>query len=120
MKTKKLLILLVGIILNINHLQAKTQTFHGLQFNTIPTIWDEAIPLGNGIIGNLIWEKDGNLRLALDRADLWDLRPVKEFEYPSYSYQFVCNEVIRNKDLSKVRALIDDRSRKDCAPTKSR
>lgn len=118
MNTKKLLILLVGMILNISHLQAKTQTFHGLQFNTIPTIWDEAIPLGNGIIGNLIWEKDGNLRLALDRADLWDLRPVKEFESPSYSYQFVCNEVIRNKDLSKVRALIDDRSRKDCAPTK--
>lgn len=55
MKTKKLLILLVGIILNLNHLQAKTQTFHGLQFSTIPTIWDEAIPLGNGIIGNLIW-----------------------------------------------------------------
>lgn len=118
MNTKSLLILLAAVILNIDHLQAKTQTFHGLQFNALPTIWDEAIPLGNGIIGNLIWEKDGNLRLALDRADLWDLRPVKEFESPSYSYQFVCDEVIRNKDLSKVRALIDDRSRKDCAPTK--
>lgn len=119
MKTKKNFILFLGLyILNIIQLQAKDQTFHGLQFKAIPTIWDEAIPLGNGIIGNLIWEKDGNLRLALDRADLWDLRPVKEFESPSYSYQFVCDEVIRNKDLSKVRALIDDRSRKDCAPTK--
>lgn len=118
MKTRNLLILLAGMILNIGHLPAKMQAFHGLQFSAIPTIWDEAIPLGNGIIGNLIWEKDGNLRLALDRADLWDLRPVKEFESPSYSYQFVCDEIIRNKNLSKVRALIDDRSRKDCAPTK--
>lgn len=119
MNTRNFFIPFLGLyMLNIIHLQAKNQTFHGLQFSTIPTIWDEAIPLGNGIIGNLIWEKDGNLRLALDRADLWDLRPVKEFGSPSYSYQFVCNEVIRNKDLSKVRALIDDRSRKDCAPTK--
>ena len=69
-------------------------------------------------MGNLIWENDGHLRIALDRADLWDLRPVKEFELPSYSYQFVCDEVIRKRDLTNVRALIDDRSRKDCAPTK--
>ena len=87
MNTRNFFILFLGLyMLNIIHLQAKNQTFHGLQFSTIPTIWDEAIPLGNGIIGNLIWEKDGNLRLALDRADLWDLRPVKEFGSPSYSY----------------------------------
>lgn len=94
------------------------QSFHGLQFTMLPTAWEEAIPLGNGIIGSLIWEKDGKLRLALDRADLWDLRPVKEFESPDYSYQFICDEIIQRKDVSRVRALIDDRSRKDCAPTK--
>lgn len=119
MKNKKFFILFLGFyILNVIPLQAKDQKSHGLQFSTIPTVWDEAIPLGNGIMGNLLWERDGNLRLALDRADLWDLRPVKEFDSPTYSYQFVCDEVIHNKDLSKVRALIDDRSRKDCAPTK--
>lgn len=85
----------------------------------MPTLWDEGIPLGNGIIGNLIWEKDGHLRMALDHADLWDLRPVKEFEEsPDYSYSFVCNEIVNRKDVEKVRRLIDDRSRKDCAPTK--
>lgn len=51
---------------------------HGLDFSQIPTRWDEAIPLGNCVSGTLIWQKGGNLRLALDRADLWDLRPVKE------------------------------------------
>lgn len=118
MKTKVFIILLSGLF-SILHIQAADQSpFHGLKFKSLPTVWDEAIPLGNGIIGNLIWEKDGHLRLALDRADLWDLRPVKEFESPSYSYQFVFDEITNKKDVTKVRELIDDRSRKDCAPTK--
>ena len=92
MKNKKFFILFLGFyILNVIPLQAKDQKSHGLQFSTIPTVWDEAIPLGNGIMGNLLWERDGNLRLALDRAYLWDLRPVKEFDSPTYSYQFVCD-----------------------------
>ncbi|WP_300703003.1 glycoside hydrolase family 95-like protein [Bacteroides sp.] len=121
MKAKLLFIVFIELCsLNTILAQANTnnQSFHGLQFTKLPVIWDEGIPLGNGIMGSLIWEKDGKLRLALDRADLWDLRPVKEFESPSYSYQFVCDEIIQRKDVSKVRALIDDRSRKDCAPTK--
>ena len=36
--------------------------------------WDEALPLGNGRLGCLIYG-DGPLRLALDRVDLWDARP---------------------------------------------
>lgn len=118
MKTKVYTILLFGLF-SLLHIQASNQSpFHGLKFKSLPTVWDEAIPLGNGIIGNLIWEKDGHLRIALDRADLWDLRPVKEFESPSYSYQFVYDEIVNKKDVTKVRELIDDRSRKDCAPTK--
>ena len=36
--------------------------------------WDEAIPLGNGLLGGLLWGKGNELRLSLDRGDLWDLR----------------------------------------------
>lgn len=36
--------------------------------------WDEALPLGNGKIGCLIYGK-GPVRFALDRVDLWDTRP---------------------------------------------
>ena len=36
--------------------------------------WDEALPLGNGRLGCLLYG-DGPLRLALDRVDLWDTRP---------------------------------------------
>ncbi len=37
--------------------------------------WDEAIPLGNGSMGVLLWGETNLLRLSLDRGDLWDERP---------------------------------------------
>lgn len=80
-------------------------------------VWDEGIPLGNGIMGTLIWQKGANLRLALDRADLWDLRPVKEFSGPDYSYRFI-QEAVKKNDLSEVYKLIDARTSQDIAPTK--
>jgi len=43
------------------------------------TSWDEAIPLGNGLLGGLLWGEDHTLRLSLDRGDLWDERPSKRF-----------------------------------------
>lgn len=41
--------------------------------------WDEAIPLGNGTMGVLLWGESNLLRLSLDRGDLWDERPSKRF-----------------------------------------
>jgi alpha-L-fucosidase 2 len=40
------------------------------------TIWADAIPLGNGLTGGLLWGEDNLLRLSLDRGDLWDERPI--------------------------------------------
>ena len=53
---------------------AQPQPKHNLQFDHLATRWDEAIPLGNGMLGALIWQKESRLRLSLDRADLWDER----------------------------------------------
>ena len=41
--------------------------------------WDEAIPLGNGTMGVLLWGETNTLKLSLDRGDLWDERPSKRF-----------------------------------------
>jgi len=41
--------------------------------------WDEAVPLGNGAMGVLLWGGGHELRLSLDRGDLWDERPSKRF-----------------------------------------
>ena len=112
------LIMLLLVLFLVDEASGK-QVFkeHGLHFLRIPTRWDEAIPLGNGISGTLIWQKDGNLRLALDRADFWDLRPVKEFSGSDYSYKFVCDAVEKG-NIQPVYDIIDARTGKDIAPTK--
>ncbi len=58
-----------------------------LKFGMLPSRWDEAIPLGNGGIGALIWEKDTKLRVSLDHAELWDLRPMAELHTKNFSYK---------------------------------
>jgi alpha-L-fucosidase 2 len=40
--------------------------------------WDEAVPLGNGLMGGLLWGEGNTIRLSLDRGDLWDERPSAE------------------------------------------
>lgn len=95
-----------------------TQTFaQELKFDQLPTAWDEAVPLGNGICGTLVWQKGDHLRLTLDRADLWDLRPVKEFSGPNYTFDFI-RQAVANKDMKPVYEMIDARTSKDIAPTK--
>lgn len=59
---------------------------HGLHFETPVSTWDEALPLGNGILGALVWGDGAPLKISLDRTDLWDLRPVPEFHSGEYSY----------------------------------
>ncbi len=43
--------------------------------------WDEAVPLGNGLMGGLLWGELHTIRLSLDRGDLWDERPAGEKEW---------------------------------------
>ncbi len=63
------------------------QPDHGLYYTAPAATWDEALPLGNGIMGALVWGDGRPLRLSLDRTDLWDLRPVPEFHSPEYTYR---------------------------------
>lgn len=50
--------------------------------------WDEALPLGNGLMGGLLWGKDNTIRLSLDRADLWDERTNGDKEWwKTHTYQ---------------------------------
>jgi alpha-L-fucosidase 2 len=53
-----------------------------LKFNNLATTWDEGIPLGNGMLGALVWQNGEKLRFSLDRADLWDLRPMTNLDKP--------------------------------------
>lgn len=70
--------------------------------------WDEAVPLGNGLLGGLLWGSGNEIRLSLDRGDLWDLRPHPAFVRPGFNYAKVVElatagrTVELNKEYSKV------------------
>lgn len=60
---------------------------HGLRHDTPAATWDEALPLGNGTLGALVWGDGAPLNISLDRTDLWDLRAVPEFGAAEYDYE---------------------------------
>lgn len=47
---------------------------YDIAYDTAIHNWDEALPIGNGKMGCLLYG-DGPIRFSLDRVDLWDSRP---------------------------------------------
>src|SRR5262245_308198 len=48
--------------------------------------WDEGLPLGNGVLGAMVWGENNVLKISLDRADLWDERTPPVFAKPEWTY----------------------------------
>ena len=63
--------------------------------------WDEALPLGNGLLGGLLWGGGGTLRLSLDRGDLWDERPAPGDPLKGFTYARL-KELVAAKDNEAV------------------
>lgn len=53
--------------------------------------WDEGIPIGNGLMGALLWGGANTLNISLDRADLWDTRVPEAFASPDFNYAAMIN-----------------------------
>jgi len=87
------------------------------RFEKLPQSWDEGIPLGNGMLGALIWEKDGKLRFSLDRADQWDLRPMKNLDLPELNFMWVVDQWEQNT-YEAVQQKLDLPYEQRPAPTK--
>ncbi|WP_121808927.1 glycosyl hydrolase family 95 catalytic domain-containing protein [Mucilaginibacter kameinonensis] len=92
-------------------------TKHDMHFDTLASRWDEAIPLGNGMLGALIWQKSDHLRFSLDRADIWDMRPMKGLHRPEFNYQWVIDHV-NKKDYAPVQKYFDEPYDNEPAPSK--
>ncbi len=90
---------------------------HNLVFSELARTWDEAIPLGNGILGNLVWQKDGRLRFSLDRSDLWDLRPMENIDFDTWKFKDVY-EHWKADQYEKVHAAFDVPYNQLAAPSK--
>ena len=84
-KVFRYIFLLVWLNISLNG-KAQPGKEHNLLFDSLASRWDEAIPLGNGWMGALIWQKNNKIRLSLDRVDLWDERPMPEIDKLTYRW----------------------------------
>lgn len=87
--------------------QGQPKSEHGLHYKTPAMVWDEALPLGNGLLGALVWGDSRPLRISLDRTDLWDLRPVPEFHGRDYSYRTM-QQWVKERRIDDLHHLYDD------------
>ena len=63
----------------VNRLPAALPGFElNLKLSAPINSWDEAVPLGDGLMGGLLWGGKNLVRFSLDRGDLWDERPAVE------------------------------------------
>ena len=102
------------LLISIN-IFAQPKPQHNLVFDTLAKRWDEGIPLGNGWLGALIWQKDNKLRMSLDRVDLWDDRPMPEID--KLKFKWVVEKVKMNQ-YDSVQKIGDQPYEKYPAPTK--
>jgi alpha-L-fucosidase 2 len=81
------------------------------------TTWDEAVPLGNGLLGGLLWGEKNTIRLSLDRGDLWDERPGGEKEWWKRRTYALGKQLVDQKKYEAVREFWDN-PYKGTTPTK--
>lgn len=117
MKHISILVLLVLILPSCSNNTSQISSGHDLKFSSLPTKWDEAVPLGNGMLGALVWQKEGKLRISLDRVDLWDLRPMSNLDFSQFTYEWVY-EQWKNNTYENVQDQMDVPYDKRVAPTK--
>ena len=68
--------------------------------------WDEGMPLGNGLMGALVWGTGNTVRISLDRGDLWDLRTPETNARPDWTWATIAK--LRDAgDFKQIHALFD-------------
>jgi alpha-L-fucosidase 2 len=63
--------------------------------------WDEGIPLGNGLLGAIIWGDSREIVLSLDQATLWDERTPEAYGRKSWNFDRMLR-LIRAKKWKQV------------------
>ena len=115
MKQIKIYLISIFLLLVTYLVQAQPAENLNLTFSSIPDRWDHGFPLGNGMIGVLVWQHDGMLLISIDRADLWDLRPTAEID--KYTYKWAYQQRLKG-DFDTVWKVADEPYDRDAAPTK--
>ncbi|MCI9123420.1 MAG: hypothetical protein HFH35_04955 [Eubacterium sp.] len=70
------------------------------------TRWDEALALGNGQMGCLVWGGPSGLRFSLDRTDIWDDSVPVGINDAAFTYENLVR-LARGKQTDTIRAVFD-------------
>jgi alpha-L-fucosidase 2 len=109
------LFFLFFLFLVCGNLFAQPKPQHNLSFDSLAKRWDDAIPLGNGWLGALIWQKENRVRISLDRVGLWDDRPMPDIDKLKFKWVV---EQVKKKEYDTVQQLGDVPYEKYAAPSK--
>ncbi|ANI89893.1 hypothetical protein A9P82_11705 [Arachidicoccus ginsenosidimutans] len=91
---KKGMPVIIFIVCSLS-VQAQSLPGYNITFASLPKRWDEALPLGNGMLGALIWQKGDALRFSIDRADLWDERQALDIS--KFNFKWVEQQVMKHQ-----------------------
>ncbi|MHB9046762.1 MAG: glycosyl hydrolase family 95 catalytic domain-containing protein [Pirellulales bacterium] len=81
--------------------------------------WDEAVPLGNGAMGVLVWGGSNTLCFSLDRGDLWDERPSKRRTEVASRFNWAAmQEMVANNRMAEFHDVFDSNYDYNGPPTK--
>jgi alpha-L-fucosidase 2 len=79
--------------------------------------WDEAVPLGNGLMGALVWGDGPTIKLSLDRGDMWDVRPAERFKMPDWNFATL-KQLVAAGDQAKIEEIFEHAYRDSAFPSK--
>lgn len=77
-----------------------------LHYNKTITKWDDALPLGNGDIGCLIWNRANKLRFTLDKGGIWDCSDPPENQ-ENFTYEDM-KRLVAEKNEKMLQEKYDD------------
>jgi alpha-L-fucosidase 2 len=101
--TKKNFLVLAPLMLILFQLGAKNlpvqSSKNDLVFNNLAKSWDEGMPLGNAVVGSLVWQRGSFLRMSLDHTDLWDLRSMDSISGSNNNFKWVYQQVAKGDYL---------------------
>ncbi len=90
---------------------------HDLHWGKAISRWDEAVPLGNGLTGCLVWGDGNPLRFSLDRADLWDERVAPETLQGDFNYANLI-ELVKSGQFEAIIDKYEEPGNRRATPTK--
>src|ERR1041384_7087624 len=72
-----------------------------LSYDTPAAVWTEALPIGNGRLGAMVFGNPGDELIQLNEATLWSGGPVAKNVNPkAYEFLAPAREALRNGDYS--------------------